>query len=399
MPGKNKCILLFGLIFTFIIYGCKSKPEISGSDTVLDSLISPDSLLLESNNTHIAKTSLLPNEISADTIWLKSYPTLFFLDTIVKPDYSVNIQVRVDTNDYIIDTINSMKGVRIVIGYNHLYQLEFIRNEKFWFTQNFSKKADLAVLLDGTDLWLESNLNLFENLHVNNTYAQVVMEMNISSPSSFGLLFYFILSPEDGIIHRGAANSWGGGTPDGTPFITSNEELYVNCSEVYNFRTSSATSLSEYVSLSVLRTSHIVLSELIQIHALRNLSNNCFLVIFNRFHDEPVYNAFVLSTDSMLLSRFSYYGIIEEMEAILLYSEVDELNRSFLYDIGRERLICITHSKNPKVYELSTKDMLKYNSDSTFENFELLDFNLYGSYEFYFSPTDTTIYYRDDKYK
>jgi hypothetical protein len=297
-----------------------------------------------------AKTKRLPkpDSIVGDTVWLKSYSNITWSDSIIKPEYSAFYTVRVDTNDYIIDTVRSTKGSRIVIGFNHYYDIKFTKAGNQWFTISLNKKQDFAQLLEGTDSWLESNLNVFGRLHYNRRYHQFVLEYNINSRSNFGSLYFIVYDIKDGLKYIGTANSWGGEGPDGEPFLTENGELFVTCSEIFNFNLSASMTLGQYVSLAENKLNKNISSELVQIHGLRNLGHDNFLAVFNRFHGEPVHNAFILSTDTSILSEFSYFGIIEEMDAILLYTDDNKLNRSFLYDTEREKLICILKTENRK---------------------------------------------------
>jgi hypothetical protein len=402
MLGKQIVIYCCGICFVLLPVGCKNKPVTSSASTIVPDSFPPAETTRVTKNFS-SRSGIIKKPVSdaivGDTIRMGSYSSFQWYDTISTPEYTAYLSTRVDTNDYIIDTVKSSKGKRIAEGFNHLYNINFKRDNKNWFSFSFDKKRDMGAILDATDAWLESNLNIFENLLYNKKYDQFIAELNIDNRSGLGLLYYLVFDTSGEKIYFGTINSWGGESPDGEAFLTENGDMFVTCSEVYNFQSSSAMSLSEYVSMAEFLTKKESLSKFIQIHALRNLTNNHFLVIFNRFHDEPTYNAFILSTDTTVISRFSYYGIIEEMDAVLLYAVDPRLQRSFLYDTDREKLICIKTTKNLQVRELGIKDMREFRYDSSAsQKYTQLDFNLYGSYEFFVSSTDSTIYYKADKF-
>ncbi len=396
-------ISIFYLYISSLIFlqsGCKIRHNQSNEDGSIDTL----SFYEFGNDTHSAvginknRKRYNADSIVGDTVWIKPYALRTWSDTIAESEYTAYLSVWIDTTDFIIDTVRSSKGSRIVIGFNHLYQIDFSKGSKHWFSISLNKKEDFAAILSGTDSWLESNLDVFKHLQYNKKYDQYVVEFNINSRSNFGSLYYIIFNTKGEKKYIGTANSWGGEGPDGEPFLTDNNELFVTCYEIYNFHLSNSITLTEYISMAESRTNRKFVSEFIQIHGMRNLSHNNFLTVFDRFHGEPEFNAFILTTDTSVVSRFSYFGIVEELDAILLYAEDQKLHRSFLYDIDREKLICIKKTEIPKVYEINIEEMKKLNKDScSSDKFSLLDFDLYGSYEFYVSIIDTAVYYKNDK--
>jgi hypothetical protein len=382
--------------------GCRhAQPELKKTDYIDSLLFNPETTIVNTESpVKRGKPKYTNDSLNGDTLWMNDYTGYSLYDTLISADITACIEIRVDTNDYIIDTIRTAVGNRLAVGYNHIYSIDFNKERKPWFRLVINKKKDLAGILDVTDTWLESNLDIIRRIFYNSKYDRVIVELNINNHTDFGLLYYLIADTKGVIKYIGTANTWGGESPDGESFLTQNNEMFVTCSEIYNFRKAGAMSLSEYASMAGFRSMKDTLPQFIPVHGLRDLTNNHILAIFNRSHNEPVFNAFILTTDTTVISRFSYYGIIEEMEAVLLYAVDPRLHRSFLYDTDREKLICINNSVNPKVRELGIKNMKAFPTDSSMEqNLTQLDFNLYGSYDFYISSADSAIYYRKDKFK
>ena len=86
-------------------------------------------------------------DIYGDTVWVYPYGNQVWHDTIARKKFNVSISVWVDTTDYLVDTVRSAKGNRIVIGFNHYYSLVFSKNGNPWFYVNFNKKDDLYPLI------------------------------------------------------------------------------------------------------------------------------------------------------------------------------------------------------------------------------------------------------------
>ena len=402
MEGKQTIQLLLGIILLSVLSGCRHAATERNETQLTDSLTLPPETTIVNTISHVKRQKPKPinDSVIGDTIWMNSYAGYSLHDTIISADFTSIIAVHVDSNDYIIDTVRSTLGNRLAVGYNHIYTIDFNKDQKPWFRLVINKKKDLDKILDVTDTWLESNLDIIRKITYNSKYDRVIVELNINNHTDFGLLYYLIADTKGVIKYIGTANTWGGESPDGESFLTQNSEMFVTCSEIYNFKKAGAMSLSEYASMAEFRSMKDTIPRFVPIHGLRDLTNNHILAIFNRSHNEPVYNAFILTTDTTVISRFSYYGIIEEMEAVLLYAVDPRLQRSFLYDTNRERLICINNSLKPKVRELGIKNMKAYPADSSLENkLTQLDFNLYGSYDFYVSSADSTIYYRKDKFR
>lgn len=337
-------------------------------------------------------------EIYGDTIWIYPYGNQTWLDTISDNDFVVYVSAWTDTNDYLIDTVKSAVGNRIVIGYNHEYSLDFRKDKKPWFVLKFDKKKDLFPIIYGTDLWQKSNLDIINNIIINQKFERFVVEMSINSGDQFNNMFYMIIDAQGRIKYIGTMSSWGGGGPDGMPFLTEDENMYVTCNELYNFVLDTAISLTEYVTMAHTLSGIQSTEEYVQPHGLRYLSNNYFLVVFNRFHNKPKNNAIILNTDSIVLDRFGYFGLVEDIDAILLFEDIEKLNASFLYDLEREVLIMIKKDSIPVIEETGLYEMagMQENFEPS-SDFLFIDFGFYGPYEFYLSPNDSIIYYREEK--
>ena len=338
------------------------------------------------------------NKIYGDTIYVDPYGTRVWHDTVMKDDWTAFISVWVDTTDYIIDTVSSSRGNRLVIGYNHQYTIEFRKKNKYWFSLNLNKKENYRDILSETDSWVASNLDVFQNLLYNSQFDAFVAEYSINAKNSFNSLYYIVFDTSGKLIYTGPANSWGGGGPDGDPFLTENGYLYITCSEVYNFKTGTSLNLAEFASIAEYHSNDFEEMDLSQVHALRNLGGNTFLVIFLQSHDLPFYNGLILRADTMLLHRFRYIGFVEDMDAILLYCEVPESRRVFLYDSDREVLICINKNKQYEVSEIKLSEMKKIRHDQSLisRGYKLLDFGFYCNMQFYYAP-DSVICYTTDQ--
>lgn len=130
-----------------------------------------------------------------------------------------------------------------------------------------------------------------------------------------------------------------------------------------------------------------------QIHAIRKLNGDNFLVIFNQYRGKPEFNGLVLSMDTTILQRFRYYGLMEEMDAMLLFIEKPVINKSFLYDTEREVLICINEKDTLLLNEFSISEMLPPEVDSIPDKYyTVLDFEAFGSYQFFIDSSLTKIY-------
>jgi hypothetical protein len=396
MPKKSILFCAQILIFLVLLTSCIRQSKHIAEDQAIDSFF-PNAIEdtdTFSPQTRIRNKAALVDTIVGDTVWVNPYAAKKWSDTIITSEYSAYYTVWVDTTDFIIDTVKSTKGNRIVIGYNHYYQIDIDKGKKHWFNVTLNKKQDLKATLEGTDSWLESNLNVFRNLVYNKKYDQFIVEFGLNSHANFGALYYLVFDADGSKKHLGTSNSWGGEGPDGGSFLTQNKDLFVTCYEVYNFRSAEAITLAEFVALAEYHVNEEMMDKLIQIHALRDLGNNYFLAVFNRFHEEPLLNAYILRTDTTVFKRFSYHGIVEEMDAIFLFAEDNLHNRSFLYDSEREKLICISKSPRLKIYELSITELPKYRKDTG--SYEILNFNLYSMYEFYIKNSDTTIYIKNE---
>lgn len=388
--------LLFSL--SLILTGCRRRST-DNPQKETDTIISADSIVPQiSNDTLIEE--FIPEEelfdIYGDTVWINPYGSQRWFDTITGENYEAILTVEVDTTDFIVDTVRSVKGNRIVIGYNHNYKLSFNKNNNHWFSLSFDKKNDLKNILRNTDYWLESNLDVFRNLVYNRKYNLFIIEFDINPRYNYGTVYYVIFNTEGQIWHVGASSTWGGSGPDGESFLTENDEYYVTCMELYNFKGMTSVSISDYtLSADVLNNLGPENISYNQVHAIRNLSGNIFLVVFNLENKKPEYNAVLLSTDSIILDRFSYKGIMEDMDAVFLYHTDSLLKQHFIHDMEREVLIYIDIQDSVHLRQIAESEMLKLSEDSLLsEGFIPINFESFGSKTFYVLPQDSLVFYR-----
>lgn len=393
---KLFCQSCFCLLLIILICACKSNSESPGQEVKTDSIVKEDSTIKTLQSPVVSKKTTIEH-LYADTVWVHSYASLTWSDTLHYFNFDVEVEAWIDTTDYIVDTISSNISSSIAIGFNHYYSLHFIRGSASWFSLNFNKKTDLHQMLYGTDLWLQSNLDIVRNVLYNEKFDALIIELSVKTGEEFSNMFYMIAETKDMIRYIGCIRSWGGGDPDGEPFLTDDGRMYVTCDEIYSFVNHTAIGLAEYATMSLLLSGKNSTSPYGQLHALRCLQDNNFLVVFNRFHSKPKYNALILNTDSMIVDRFSYFGLIEDIDAVLLFEKPDGLGKAFLFDTEREVLITIETDSIPDIEETGLYEMVKVNEQSLItENYININFGFYGSYEFYISPADSLIYYRDD---
>lgn len=384
------------VVLSFSSVCCKKKLTNSISEKQADTIIT--TLNYTDSSDLSGKNKIKNEDIVGDTIWVYPYGKKAWQDTLSAKKYKVLVSVWVDTTSYLIDTVRSAKGNRIVIGYNQYYSLVFYKNDKPWIFLNFNKKDDLYSLIYGTDLWLESNLNAVSNIIYNEKFGSFIVELSCNSHDEFNSMFYLIVDMDGKIRHEGLITSWGGGSSDGTSFLTDDGRMYVTCNEVYNFVTGTAISLTEYASISQILSGKNNTTEYIQIHALRYLSDNNFLVIFNRFHNKPKYNALILNTDSLVVKQFGYYSLVEDIDAVLLYEEAQNRQTAYLYDTEREVLIRIKKEIVPIIKETGLYEMTEMDKYLSLPSaFQLINFGFYGPCGFYVSESDTLIYYSREK--
>jgi hypothetical protein len=350
----------------------------------------------EAHKSHQVKE--IPDSIYSDTIRVNHYRNYIWTDSVITNEYKALFVVKVDTCDLIIDTVKSLKGSRITIGYNHYYSLIFSKKNKPWFTISFNKKKDLESLIGGTDYWLESNLDVFRRLLFNEKCQKFIIEFDINPQYNFGSVYYFVFDTQGKIEYTGTARSWGGGNPDGTPFITEDYTSYVTCYEIYNFKTNTAMALSDFATNADLKTFGMATSNYKWLHGLRNLSKNNFLAVFNRNNNNPDYNALIINTDTLIINRFRYYGLMEEMNAEFLF-RYDTLQKIFyIYDTDREELISISEKDPSIIKEYDVNTMVKVNGDTmAASKYTVIDFEIFGNYRFYKMQNDTSFYCDIDK--
>lgn len=392
---------LHALAYLLLTIGCRHEPTDNPEkqmSALLDSIVS---LKDASSNSYESEYKKKTVEIYGDTVWVQSYAATVWCDSIKKENFDIYLFVWVDTTDFIIDTVVSSKGNRIAIGYNHHYNIRCNKDGHFWFSVVLDKKRDLKELLEETDFWLESNIDVFHTVFYNKKYDKFIIDYNINPRYNYGAVYYFVFNTDGAIEYTGIAGNWGGGEPDGEPFLTGDNELFVTANELYCFKNRKNIEVS---SLHFFQNSVIkkrIHSQLTDIHAYKPLTDSTFLMIFNRNDLTPEYNAFITGTDTTVLGQFKYYGMIEEMEAMLLFEYNDRLNAYFLYDTERKSLISISDSGLFSLKEHSLKDMIRIQSDTLPEKsgLEEISFEAFGTYKFFIEPNDSTIYFDIDMFE
>jgi hypothetical protein len=392
--SENKLSTLL-LGFVVILFACKSNPGSTGKieeTRKIDTFSQPKETFSKKRPKNNSGQTI-SDSIYGDTIWIYPYRMNYWTDTVTTEDYQAVFTVRVDTTDYIIDTIESPKGSRIAVGYNHYYTLTFSKKNKPWFTVSFNKKKDIESLIGGTDFWLESNLDVFRRLVYNEKYKKFVVEFDINPLNNFGSVYYFVFDTQGKIDYTGTAYTWGGSDPDGISFLTGDNKAYVTCYEIYVFESNTSVAISDFASMADFKTFGIMKSDYRWLHGLRNLSNNSFLAVFNRNDFYPEYNALIMNTDTIIINRFKYYGLMEDMDAILLFKYDALLRRFYLYDTDREKLICINETDMSEIKEFDVNKMFVVDGDTmSSEKYVALDFEVFGTYRFYTTQNDTLFY-------
>ena len=388
-------IYFAAIIIIVLLPGCKrtgekhSVPSKDSLYTMIQNVV--DDTIIE----HRKQILHVIDSIYGDTVWVKPMGVRSWQDTVESGDAIVYVSARIDSTDLIVDTVRSSKGGRIVMGYNHYYNLNFCRkNNQPWFSVSFNKKQDLEHLIGGTDFWLDSNLDVFRRILYDKKYGKYVVEFNINPRYDYGSVYYFVIDTDGNIDYTGTAGGWGGGDPDGTSFITKDEELYVSPFEVFSFKADTATGISDYAMLSEKRTYQDDATGFQWLHGLRSLKDNYFLVVFSREDNEPEYNALILKTDTMVACRFRYYGMMEEMDAILLFQHIPQKNSYYLYDSEQEVLITIPDDSVSMVLNRNIKDIRSVQGDTmSAKKYIPLSFDDFGNYRFYLSRKDTSVFF------
>jgi hypothetical protein len=400
MRKQLKITSLVAVVMVMALFGCRSTGirESAGRkplkyDTVKSK---QDSLISETGS--IRKNPAVV-KIYGDTVRVRSYASIVWYDSVRLGHITVYCSSWVDTTDYIVDTVISTKGNRIVIGYNHYYNLFFRKDGNFLFSVNFNKKDDLKNILQETDFWLESNIDVFRNIFYNETFDKYVIDYHVNPRYSYGAVYYIVINSTGGIDYIGEAGTWGGGDPDGTPFMTGNDKLFVTASELYDFANQCSVDVSDFPfrQHSARRNGYHDLTDL---HAYKPLTDSTVLLIFNRSDITPEYNAFVINSDTTILEEFKYYGIMEEMEAVLFFEYNDSLNAYFLYDTDRKTLIRLPDSGDFHISEYSIKDMRSIDSDTMPDQDDLsrISFETVGTYTFFIGSNDSNIYYEIENF-
>jgi hypothetical protein len=399
MSSRFVIFSIFTFLYLFTGSSCKSKTSTNitnNTDTLEESNLLPNEP--ENIKEVIVPAIEIPDTIIGDTVWVFPYNNSLWSDTFETPEYKAFLTVKVDTTDYIIDTVATTQGGRITIGFNHQYMMEFVRNNKTWFTVKFNKKDNLGSLIGGTDFWLQSNLDVFHRLVYNKEFGKFIVEFNINPMYNYGADFYFVFDTLGNINYTGTAGSWGGGDTDGFPFLTVDNIDYVTCFEIFNFKSDTAVSISEFSSLAELKTYGKTISTFHWLYAVRYLSKSNFLLIYNREGNEPEYNAIVVTTDTVIASKFKYYGLLGEMDAMLLFKYDERFKKYYLYDTERGKLIRINEANPSVIKEISLESMFEVDGDTMSSvKYSLIDFEAFGSYRFYKAQNDTTYYFDIEK--
>lgn len=381
-----------------LFQGCKGR--INDKSRNAPSYISPDTQSYQIISDTLQHKDFTEKDtvFYGDTVWINPYGSQEWLDTISTDDYVVTISVKVDTADYIIDTVKTVKGNRIVIGYNHNYSLQFFRKSKPWFTLLLDKKNGMKNVLRNTDYWLESNLDVFQNLLYNEKYNMFIIEFDINPRYNYGSVFYIVFDTKGIVQYIGNASSWGGGGPDGKSFLTQNGEMYVTCYEIFNFSKMTPESIAQYaIESDVLHEIEFSGTDYRQVHAVRDLTDNNFLVVFLKNKNQPQFNAVILNTDSIILDRFSYEGIMEEMDALLLFYEDTLNNCYYIHDATRNVLVSLETKDSVSIKQIPESVMKNLPEDSIIpESYYPVDFESFGSKIFYVSKTDSCVFYRKE---
>ncbi len=392
---------LLALAYLILSIGCRNErtdnPERKMS-ALLDSI---KSLKDTSANTLESEHKDKTVKIYGDTVWVRSYATTIWYDSVEIENFDIYLSAWVDTTDFIVDTVVSSKGNRIAIGYNHHYNIQFKKGGHFWFSIVFNKKEDLKDLLSETDFWLESNIDVFQTIFYNKKYDKFIIDYNINPRYNYGAVYYFIFNTDGTIEYTGIAGNWGGGEADGEPFLTGDNELFVTADELYSFKNKNKIEVSALRFFQNSVANKKIYSQLTDIHAYKPLTDSTFLMIFNRNDLTPEYNAFIIGTDATVLGQFKYYGMIEEMQAMLLFEYNDQMNAYFLYDTERKSLIFISDSGIFSIKERSLKNMTKIQSDTLSEKsgLEEISFEAFGTYKFFIGPNDSAIYFDIDMFE
>lgn len=397
---SNRFIIYFisTILTIYFVSSCRGKTSVIETK-IVDSL--EESILIYDKTGTYKRSNVqsreYPDTLLGDTIWFLPSTAKSWNDSIEAKGYKAFINVTIDTNDLIIDTILTSLGGKIAIGYNHYYTLNFSRRDQSWFQTVFNKKQHLEKLIGGTDFWLNSNLDVIQRLVYNKTFGKFIVEFNINPGYQYGPVYYIIIDTTGTIDYTGTAGSWGGSGPDGLPFLTSDNNSFVTCFEIFNFEKDTSLGIADFASIAESKTFGTSSSFFHWLYAMRPLSRNNFLLVFSREDQNPEYNAIILNTDTTIVGHFKYYGTMEEMDAMLLFQYAEKLKKYFLFDIEREMLISIDENKLHEIKEVALHSMQQVDGDTMTESkYQLIKFEVFGKYTFYSSSNDTTIYYDFD---
>jgi hypothetical protein len=393
-PQADLCIYAAFLMY-ILLSGCRGGNSYQNQE--VDTANASNTVISVLKNDTIVSNLTVEKQVTiyGDTVWVNPYGSQEWIDTTTDKTYSALVSVAVDTTDFIIDTVKSRKGDRIVIGYNHIYKLEFARDNKSWFTVSFDKKNDLEKVLGETDYWLESNLDVFQNLVYNKTYDLFIIEYDINPRYNFGTVYYIVFDTEGEIQYVGTSGNWGGGGPDWDSFLTYDDEMYVTSYELYSFSKRTSFSIADYTKYAdILKELQSTAIAYKQVHAVRDLLENVFLVVYEQSNGNPEYNALILNTDSSILDRFRYNGLMEDADALLLFFPDTVNSRYFVHDTEREVLVCIETRDSLDIKEISESVMKELPDDTLLsDNYIPIDFESFGSKIFYVSSTDSVMFY------
>jgi len=401
MTKHIKILALIYIALFIILSGCRDNSESTFRKNILSIR---DSLKVVKDSINEPAKVIDKDEvvkIYGDTVWVRSYASTVWYDSVYFDDFEVFMSVWVDTTDYIVDTVISSKGSRIVIGYNHFYNLRFLKKESSWLSIVFNKKEHLINMLSETDFWLESNIDVFQKIYYNKKYNKIIVEYAINPRYNYGAMYYFVFNANGRIEYSGLGGSWGGGDPDGEAFLTGDQELFVTASELYSFKNQSYIDVSHLSFLPNTNIGEGAHTHLTDIHAFKPLTDSTFLLIFNRSYITPEYNAYILKTDTTIVGKFKYYGMMEEMDAVLFFEYQDKLKAYYLYDTERKTLISIADSAEFSIKEHSIRSISEIQSDTLPENHTLntVSFETFGSYKFFIGDNDSLVYYDIEKFE
>lgn len=375
-------LILFLLV---VLISCKNKEtkSIEKNESVASSSNSNTNRNIEMKNPY--KDSLVISSIEdslrmivknekLELKYIYPYTETKYTEKFNGENYLVIINTIVDTSDYIVKIVQNQNCKYVIVGYNHIYDFEIkskngLKDLKF----RINKKKDLKYLFEKSDVWLESNLDVWSLISLKPELGISIFEYNINPRYNYGESFYFVFDSIGSIKRQGYNLSWGGEGPDGEMKVIGN--FLVTCNEVYDllnnvvlkYTKNSDISCSEFSKLPDEKKNNYY-SKMRSTHAMRVLNDSAFLVIFNRPGEVLLENGLVYSFTLKELKRFKYYGLMGEMDATLLINEKYSDDTLVLYDYKRATLLFINKNAPYNITEIDTSKMQrveanKFNSD------------------------------------